>query len=294
MVDNGLVSLGSKYIDKNGIFQVTEKRWFDFHGDARRIYSCRDWKTEAKYFVKKCSSPKEQSAEVLLSQIYARHGFTTTISLPANGNRIISNDIADKPNAELIYDFFVRRALRDRSQFSPDAIARIQNETCDVHDLKSASLPRWEQLFTPQALAERFRWDAFTLASGNSDDHLDNSVVYVNKKGIAEEIGHFDYGHEFGPDADKSKTFLDKEYFAFYNGKMKVDRDTFLCDLAGNKRIARYFDAGKVANELGSVDVVATARDIEQTIGYSPSQYVVDTLARSFEQTAEDLLDLTK
>lgn len=289
MIDNGLLKKGANFLNKSGEFCLYKKRWYDFHSVSKWTYSCRDKKTTQKYFVKDCS-PREQTAEVLLSQIYAKHGFTTTIALPANDGKIITNDIAEKQKGERVYDFFVRKALRDRAMFSPDAVARIINDTCDVKDLKSASIPRWEELFTKEALTNRFRWDGFTIASGNSDDHLGNAVVYKNDKDVAYDIGHYD----FGDAGDKCDCFLTKKYYAFYDDKLEVDRNTFLTSLAQDQQITKYINPQQLANEIGSVDVLGTAQDITQTIGFSLEQPVVDTIARSFNQTAEDLLSLCK
>lgn len=291
MIDNGLLKNSSSYLSKDGSLCLYKKRWYDYKTvpAVGVVYSCRDKKTSVKYFVKECSSA-EQTAEVLLSQIYAKHGFTTVISLPADQGRIITNDIAEKQKGELIYDFFVRKALEEKDSFSPKAIERIVKDTCTVEDLKSASISRWEQLFTKEALANRFRWDGFTIASGNGDDHLGNAVVYKNNKDIAVDIGHYD----FGDAGSKCGLFLKKDYYAFYDDQLEVDRATFLTALAQNDKITKYINPKQLANEIGSVDVLGTAQDITQTIGFCPDQPVVDCIARSFSQTAEDLLSLCK
>ena len=289
MIDNGLMCAKGSSFDKAGNFCLHKKRWYDYQTEARRVYSCRDKKTSDKYFVKMCT-PQEKTAEILLSQIYAKHGFTTAISLPVDNNRIITNDISEKQGGEMAYDFFVRKALAERDKLDPRVVEKIVKDVCDVKDLQSASIPRWEQLFTPEALANRFRWDGFTIAGGNTDDHLGNAVVYKNDKDIAVDIGHYDFG-----DAGNMLGFdRERGYYAFYNGELEVERDVFLASLARDKQITKYIDPKQLANEIGSVDVLGTAQDITQTIGFSPDQPVVDFIARSFNQTAEDLLGLCK
>ena len=90
------------------------------------------------------------------------------------------------------------------------------------------------------------------------------------------------------------RKFSTMEYLAFYDDLLETDRISFLRSLAQNEQITKYINPKEVAEELGRVDVLATATDITQTIGFTPRQSVVDGLARSFEQTAEDLLNLSK
>lgn len=289
MQDNELLFTSANCWNESGELRLDKKSLTDFEVINFRTCSCRDEKTKQKYFVKHCS-PEERTAEVLLSQIYAKHGFITAIALPADKNRIITNDIIEKQKGELAYDFFVRKALQEKDRFSPKAIKKILDGSCDVVDLKSASIPRWEELFTKQALASRFRWNAFAIASANGDDHLGNAVVYKNQHDIAEDIGHYDYGYA-GANVRKFSTM---EYLAFYDDLLEIDRISFLTSLAQNEQITKYINPKEVAEELGKVDVLDTATDITQTIGFTPRQSVVDGLARSFEQTAEDLLNLSK
>lgn len=288
MEDNGLLFSSPNCWDKGGNLVLNRKSWHDFYGDAKYLYACRDSETDKRYFVKTCTT-NEQTAEVLLSQIYAKHGFTTAIALPANGCRVVTNDLADRTNVELIYNYFYRKALFDKDKLSPDALERILSDDCTMADLRTGSIERWEELFPPEALEDRFRWNAFTIASGNSDDHMGNGVVFLGKNGIAENIGHFDYG-----DAGiNSHLYMSKKYFAFYNDQLRVDRQTFIKDLAQNPSITKHFNPKEVADELGSVDVVGVAQDIKQTIGFNANQTVVDNIARSFEQTANDFLELS-
>ena len=85
MQGNGLLFTSANCWNKSGELRIDKKSLTDFEFRNFRTCSCRDEKTKQKYFVKHCS-PEERTAEVLLSQIYAKHGFITAIALPADHN----------------------------------------------------------------------------------------------------------------------------------------------------------------------------------------------------------------
>ena len=86
MQDNGLLFSSANCWDKDGNLVLDRKNWYDAWDADRHIYSCRDSGSGKRYFVKKCYST-ERTAEVLLSQVYAKHGFTTAIALPSANKR---------------------------------------------------------------------------------------------------------------------------------------------------------------------------------------------------------------
>ncbi|MBR4003637.1 MAG: hypothetical protein IKI95_06255, partial [Clostridia bacterium] len=63
-----------------------------------------------------------------------------------------------------------------------------------------------------------------------------------------------------------------------------------LNQLKTNPVVLSYETPSALAEKIGSVDVVATAQDVKQSIGYEINPGYVDFVASSFEKFANDLV----
>jgi len=59
--------------------------------------------------------------------------------------------------------------------------------------------------------------------------------------------------------------------------------------LRHNDTVKQYISSHQLAEELGSVDVAGTAKEIKETLNYTVHPQYVEFLTQTFDQAANDL-----
>ena len=284
MHDNGLVQYFREHKNEFGYLKTKELRFPQYYGEDDEEY-LQFLETPTQLYFKKRSEKDTTDAEVLLSQIYKNAGFDTALYVPALDKRrkpiVLSNDVRT-PTSVLSNDLHRKIAYENRG--------RMYQECIPQKGEHPFILPEY---LTDSAIVTTFKMNAFDVASRNFDRHFYN-YLYDNPNPIGQfdDIKLFDYGHSGYAFSGLTSGFLapkDIEYpNLFFTGEEKPYGE-MIWQLRNNDVVKQYISRHQLGEEVGKVDVAGTAKDIEQTIGYTVSPKYVDFLSRSFEQTANDL-----
>lgn len=287
MKDNGLLEHYRSFVSKKGFVDVDKlpmQSGLEYIGFGNHIQTLTD-ESGKKYYVKKCTDT-EQCAEVLLSQVFSNSGFNSAIYLPAGKNKVISNDIGR--NGEVAQNFFLRKVAEERAQKDPRS-AEVLLNSLDVNarTLGLGCADRYVKYMIPECAEKYFEMRGFDVAAKNTDRHLYNYFFESNSEGLASQLNLFDYG--FSAINHKNPVFLEPNYCSMIGGLVHCDRDLLLWQLAHHDDVTKFVNSQELAEKIGSVDIIGTAKDITQTTGFKFDQRYVDNMAHSFCVTANNL-----
>lgn len=248
---------------------------------------------EGSYYVK-TADKKQRDAEVLLSQVYAKAGLKSAIYLPAGHiskyRCVVSNDIAKKENIVIAKDYFsdIRSKVLNGVTFDSNTIA------CNsfyMPQKKENAQVDYQKYITPDAMRNLQKARAFDLASFNIDRHHLNYFLKTQGDLVTDVIL---IDHAMSGEIFKNRNLvndwleLSMYYSEFFYGKHF--KDEIISSFKTNEVVQDFITPQELAESLGSVDILDTARDIRGTIGYKINQEYVDCIAKSFDDTADQLM----
>ena len=276
-----------------------------------------------RYYFKACSKP-ERDAEVLLSQVYAKAGFSTAIYTPVSFCEevgypdestyygVISNDVLNNTPVDAsellesgqntVYEAYMGvnnneyvgslLNIRDRYKFFSDFVL-CKNLPKDKSDITKH--------FTKDAARQMIKTRLFDVASFNTDRHTENMFLKLGQNKDVEDILLIDhafsgtkYEHKVvcQEDINKTSVFCNE----FCDGVcdtpkyiVKKTRDIMIDNFKHNESMQEYITPRELAETLGQVDIKGTAEDIRDTIGYEVDKNYTDFLCESFELLAEEV-----
>ena len=284
MHDNGLVQYFREHKNEFGQLKTKELRFPQYYGEDDEEY-LQFLETPTQLYFKKETDKDTADAEVLLSQIYKNAGFDTALYVPALDKKrrsvVLSNDVRT-PTSILPHD--LHRKIRYENRGSrPHECVPQKGEFPFI-------LPEY---LTGNAITTMFEMNAFDLASKNFDRHFYNYLYdNLNPIGQYDSLKLFDYGQSGYAFIGLTSGFLNPKNMDYPNLFFTGDEKPYeemVWQLRNNDVVKEYTSRTALAEKIGRVDVGATAKDIEQTIGYTINPQYVDFLSRSFEQTATDL-----
>jgi len=275
-----------------------------------------------RYYFKTCSKP-ERDAEVLLSQVYAKAGFSTAIYTPVSFCEevgypdesyygVISNDVLKNTPVDAselldsgqnaVYEAYMGvnnnkhvgslLNIQDRYNFFSDFVL-YKNLPKDKSDIT--------RHFTKDAARQMIKTRLFDVASFNTDRHTENMFLKLGQNKDIEDILLIDHGfsgtryyyydiHEC--DIYESSVFCNE----FCDGVcdttryiVKKTRDIMVENFKNNESIREFVTPSELAETLGQVDIKGTAEDIRDTIGYEVDKDYTNLLCESFARLAEEV-----
>lgn len=277
MYDNGLIKYYSQNNYKDGILDARDINLVEQQKVSFKVTSCAS--SEGRFFKRvngsRVKDKKITDAQILLSQIYNKAGLQSAVYLPAQikGKRfLLSNDVSSSPDTILAYDY-IAQFPHFQSRFPLDFLS-------ERHSGKVV-----ERYFTERALQQQTKMRVFDTASYNNDRHYAN-FFYRLQDGVADDVRAIDF--ELGTCAYNR---TDAASDAFYNDFMplQMPRQELLTKFKEDELFATLVDKDALAEEVGSINPVAIAQDVEDTIGYKIDPALPQFLDKSFTEMAEVL-----
>lgn len=288
MIDNGLIDL---YKSKNSAKTfLSAKNNYEYNKIAKNLmkFSKISIPTKGDFYLK-LASKKEMNGEILLSQIYAKAGFISSIYTPIGEYGIYTHVLSNN----LVHNEKIENPRFFNFKKQDEAIKDVIGENAS-HFVKSNILfylPKskddehidYGKFITKDAMKSLIKMRLFDVSSFNKDRHSDN-FSYIMDGQVVDGILLFDYGMS-GKDY-KSKSL---EFFNEFTDH-KISRDEFLLCFKENETLQQFVSLQECAEDIGSIDVVETAKDIKAGIGFNLSRNYVDAIARSYDNIAEELV----
>lgn len=246
--------------------------------------------------------------EILLSQIYAKAGLTTAIYLPIEtqrGKALISDKIDTEPNIIQACNFLdFEIDLNDRYN-----LEFLSDENQDVD---------FSRYFTLRAMQQQTKLRIYDTATFNSDRHDENyfykvfqvpkpegtqpfisakySPINTDYALRADDIVSIDYELSglncFGKTEQNlhSSEASNGPHFENDFEQELLSREEMLKHFRTNPYLENLLDKQELAEEIGSIDPVGVAKDIQETTGYEVDPQYASFLSKSFDEVAEALM----
>lgn len=280
MQDNGLLKYyKDKHASKPGYLTLSDYP-FKISLEIEEDYGCvRTMYERNKKYYFKLVNRGEVDAELLLSQIYARAGFKTAIYTPLNPTGVISQSVmGDK--CQVARQFFLSKAMQEKDSFS----AKDQQALSDkLMPQAYRDFKIYSHNFTKDCAREYLKMRIFDVATQNSDRNIGNYIVRQNSQGLGSEILSIDYGAS-------GCINRPNKYFSSLDGQVKNTADEIIELFKTSEEINKFVSPSEMAEQIGSINVEETAKDIKQTIGFELEQFFVNEISYSMDQTAEALI----
>ena len=286
MKDNGLLKY---YQDKHKAKTLINKKnllndnnenvYIPLHGNVRAVTL-----PEGDFYIKKVGK-HERDAEILLSQIYAKAGFTTAIYTPVGSKgfytHVASNDIKQGKNL-ISQKMFNRNNHVEVKQDIEDSMAKfnIGENMFYMPQSKQEEHIDYSKYITKEAMQTLIKMRLFDVAGCNTDRHGTNFFLDVEDN-VVKDIALIDYSMSGRMFSSKQELFFINEFSA----KSLSDFE-FLKELEKNEIARDYISLQECAESVGSVDVLGTAQEIKEEIGYKLDSKYVDKIASSFDMFA--------
>ncbi len=282
MLDNGLNKYLEKHISSHGFLKLDDLG-FEMQKGKGAFWGVHMVNTpEGQFCLRKSTDSRVFDSEILLGQVYNLCGVESAIYLPVvykNRTGVISNNL-DTPTSYTGFQFNEKMKDETGEMFPfllPSKIDPKQMQTINKY-------------FTKDAVRDIIKKVVLDVCSCNTDGHLSN-VIYQTQDGKVCKIQSFD--NEFS-----GKMFFsygpDSEHTVFFNpfqGGLKRNREEIVDEIKNNETSLSFITPQEIAESIGSVDIINTAKDIEQNLprNFFNMKYV-DGMAYSFDKMAEDLV----
>lgn len=281
MKDNGLLKYyRQKHHEACGRLSLSnypfriQLEYAECYGTVRVMYD-----GDKKYYFKLVSK-EETDAEVLLSQIYAKAGFKTAIYTPLDATGVICQNI-ESEKCRSARSFLERKFQEDNAPQVPKL------ETARI---SGSSVPRfytyfenYSKFFTKKGAEEYLKMRLFDVATENTDRHLGNFYIEENASGKAGGIELIDYGAS----GDRNRG---PKFYSLLSGKTREFGEEVIQEFKTNEEVNNFVCPHKVAEEIGNIDPVQIASDIQKTIDYKVDSDFVNRISCKMEQAAEALI----
>ena len=283
MHDNGLMSYYRNLKNKQGYLKAGDAG-FKFTTDK----SYQEYmKTPSGIYFAKRGQKDKIDAEILLSQIYKNAGFVSPTYMPVlnslGARMVVSEDIKTPTSVEALS---VVEKIKDANPTTLNPHFNLFSEKVGVKTL--------EEHFTPEVLTQMIDMYGFDVASKNYDRNLLNFFLSKTEQdGKVDGLQVFDYGQSGCAYTGIVSGIQDESKIPYRNlFASGADRNagSMLNQLKTNPVVLSYETPSALAEKIGSVDVVATAQDVKQSIGYEINPGYVDFVASSFDKFANDLV----
>ena len=286
MFDNGLFEKFKHTKTRDGILDMSEDKDFTFTSVERNI-----WKLSSKdglYFAKPVNKSR-MDAEVLLGQLHNQVGLNAAIYFPCQnlsfqGSNLSQNQILDLQNSRYAVS---NNVLNSSSVLALDCYDSF-NENNGLKPpmpylfFSANSAVDYTKYFTKDAMRQLIKSFVFGITEYNYDMHWKN-IGYEVSEGIVKNVFTFDNG---ASGLGAKRVLDDQEYCSFLQPEW-FNRNSSLVEIKENPVVNQIISNREIANDLGSVDVVETSKDISKELGYKFSSFYVDKLARAYDETAE-------
>ena len=283
MQDNGLMSYYRNFKNKQGYLKASDAG-FKFTTD--KSYQEYLQTPSGIYFAKRGQKDKID-AEVLLSQIYQRAGFVAPTYMPVVSDMgvrmVVSENIKTPTSVEALG---VVEKIKNAAPTNLNPHFNLFSEKVGVKTL--------EEYFTPQVLTQMVDMYGFDTASKNYDRNLLNFFLSTSQEGgKVDGLQTFDFGQSGSAFTGIASGIQDEAKLPYRNlfaSGAERNADSMLKQFKTNPVVLSYETPSALAEKIGSIDVVATANDIKQSIGYEVNPQYVDFIASSFNTFANDLV----
>ena len=299
MIDNGLLKYYPEYFDEFGRLQfdtlkIKSKESFNGRHSVikvqlkNKLFSKEN--SNIFYFHKSLGRNLGNSRgvqvdiadnEVLLSQIYTMLGLKSAIYIPTidkdNVLGVVSNNMVT-PNSQTMLGFSLSTNLLESYEnykFPYDCFKNYSEKELFLH-----------KYFEEKALKDYVKMHVIDVACNNTDRNVGNFYVDVifdeNNMPKIHDIRLFDYEMSGLQSAGFFKNGLG-------NGNLKT-KEQMIEEFKTNEYVNSFYTPAQLAEMLGNIDVIETARDIKQTINYEIDDGLASNYARLIDDTAEALI----
>ena len=274
MLDNGLLKYYRDFADKKGRLRMDKAGFVADREVFYHVYtyylrdSLLSVKNRKLFYCKERLKDKAD-AEILISQLYPSLGVPSAISTPANRcydgfYSLLSNDVEKNGYKRGLYNF--------EGKLKQLSTGKVEDVLKD---------------FSPNAVKQILTMQTLDMATYNFDRHLGNLFVKANAGKPVEGIITIDHESSATGLADEER---DELVFINclrddYSSRKEIIRDLKTSELASS-----VMSVSGLAEQIGAVDVASTAQDIKDQTGYEISSNYVQALQRSFDKTAEELI----
>ena len=158
------------------------------------------------------------------------------------------------------------------NKFTPNTLAqyeKLANQPFDFVDL-----------FTKEGMRDFIKMHLFDTASSNVDRNASNFYFEYNEQGKICGVTTID--HSMSQDSilfDHPDALI---FFNFLGEDCETDRNGMIYELKENETVQDFLPVSEMAEMVGSVDIVETAKDIKKETGYSVDPEYIDELAISY------------
>lgn len=282
MLDNGLNKYFDKHLTSHGSLKLHELG-FEITNGIGTFRGLHMFNTpEGSYCLRDVYAAKEYDAEILLGQVYNLCGLESAIYLPAvdkTKTYLVSNNL-DNINSLTGFQFFEKMKDETDESFPFLLPSKIDDKQMEIIN----------KYFTKDAVRDYIKKVVLDTASCNTDGNACNYIFEI-LNGKANKVKSFDNEYsgrmffEFGPDSEFAV------YQNFFLGALPKNRQEIIQEVKTNETSLSFISPQEIAESIGGVDIVATAKDIEQTLpGYYFNDKYVNGMAYSFDKMAEDLV----
>lgn len=234
---------------------------------------------EGLYYTKFLSK-KEIDAEVLISQLYPKLGLKCATYLPVGEKStytgVVSNDVR-------AIDTVPANQHNKAMSNSLDKSIHIVGKN-PLHLPYDSNLVNvdYSKFITKNGMRSLQIKRMADTASYNTDGREEN-FFYVLKDGIIDDVVSYDNAMS-GPFCEGLTNSYENEFSAH-----RLYRNGMINQFRENETLQTFISPIEMAETIGSVDVIETAKDIKRETGYKVEPQYVDAIARSYESMAEDL-----
>lgn len=317
MIDNGLLKYYPFSATRDGFLKMRDIRYKFLESSAFNSAHKYSY-DEGKFYFKKEGSD-EIDSQVLLSQIYKKVGLNSAIYLPGlspqNYRGTISNDISSSSNINgkdffsKLYEIYPKEVIdaeliKHTKSIAPNLESALKSDSKLRSNVMFISknvykntLAQYENLennpfdfvefFTKDGMRDFIKMHLFDTASGNIDRNASNFYFELNDQGKICGVTTID--HSVSQDSILFDHPDASIYFNFLGEPCETNRSGMIYELKENETVQDFLPASEMAEMVGNVDVVETAKDIKRETGYSIDPEYIDELSISYERLANEL-----
>ena len=247
MHDNGLLQYYRQYKNNQGYLKIRDLGFEQQFGQDDE-YFMEFLKTPVGRLHLKQSIKNMSDAEILLSQIYKKAGFDTTIYTPVVdnfGDRCVASNEINGKNVD--YPYILLEKIRN---------TRGYEEFAECIPERKDGLFLLPQYYTKDAIREYLKLNLFDMAAKNTDRHFGNFFQVTGNDGKVTGFRLFDYsqsGENYYVEAlcriDRREDPSFNYYNLFTDGENKT-RAEMIEQFKTNETIAPIIDVKQTAEEI--------------------------------------------
>lgn len=282
MLDNGLSKYFEEHLSSHGFLKLDDLA-FEMQQGKGAFWGVYKVNTpEGQFCIRNSNEKRVFDSENLLGQVYNLCGLESAIYFPVvykNRTGLISNNL-DKPTAYTGFQYNER--MKDETGEMFPFLLSSKIDPKQMHIIN--------KYFTRNAVRDIIKKTVLDVCACNTDGHLSN-IIYQMQDGKVSKIQSFDNefsGKIFFSYGSESEYSV---YFNYFQGGLKRNREEIIDEVKNNETSLSFITPQEIAESIGSVDIIATAKDFERNLpGYYFDEKYVNGMAYSFDKMAEDLV----